>query len=66
MILLVGSCWFLYPLLGAIFEDNNFQIVFASHDISILQVSILLMMVKQLMVLVALCGIKQGKYHHHL
>jgi hypothetical protein len=29
--LLAGSCWFLYPLLSAIFEDNNFHIVFASY-----------------------------------
>ena len=29
--LLVGSCWFLYPLLGAVFEDNNFQVVLARY-----------------------------------
>ena len=28
MLLLVASCWFLYPLLSAIFEDNNFHIFF--------------------------------------
>ena len=27
MLLLAGSCWFLYPLLSAIFEDNNFHII---------------------------------------